>query len=117
MQKLNARYFIRKFEAIPTNRWTVNRFNVHNRSCALGHCGMSDNNADTPESKALQILFREVGLTVTGVNDSNQGGLPTMLPISSNDKTYSTDLGDTPKERIINALVLIETGLLKETLE
>lgn len=102
MPKYNAVYFINKFEAIPKELWVTGKFKKDDRYCAMGHCGVGANTdyADNKESTALKDLFEKHGLNVWSVNDSSMGS--------------SADLGDSPKERIVNALVLIETGLLKE---
>lgn len=67
------------------------------RHCALGHCGEMAAHY-TRESSELSDLFKNnLGVRVAYVNDCK---CIDML-----------DLGDTPKERIMNALMLINAGV------
>jgi len=117
MQKYTAEYFISKFERIPSKRFTSGGDYVsHGRMCALGHCGQRTHR-DTEEGKALQRLFNKHGLIVTNVNDGKRKGdtVPYTIPMGDTTAVYVTDLGKGAKERILNALTLIATGLLKKT--
>lgn len=100
MQKYTATYFINKFEEIPEENWTTGVFErAYKARCALGHCGYSGHTSSL-EGIALIELFNIDKFSVVNVNDSKYG--------------IFDDLGDTPKERILNALVLIDNNLLKE---
>lgn len=59
-------YFIKKFEAIPEEKWTVKKYvDKTHRRCAIGHCG----DIDGIESHCLRDLFLKIGLIVACVND------------------------------------------------
>ena len=93
MTKYTAEYFYNKFAAIPESKWTTGFFvNAHNKCCALGHCGFRCA-VTTPEGSALKKLFANNGLSVVGVNDE------------------FSEFGNTPKERILNALTFIASGI------
>lgn len=99
MNKYTVKYFIKKFEAIPENKWTTGvTHNKLGKHCVLGHCGarweVGEINTETKESQALDELFR---------NNFNR------LAYRVNDGSDDFDkLGDSPKERILNALYLID---------
>lgn len=86
--------FLMKFE--PLERWCTGQFTrgrgKNAAHCALGHCGFNDNLKVTQEGKTLSSLFARHDLDITKLNDGVGD--------------YAS-LGDTPKERVINALVLI----------
>ncbi len=99
MNKYTAEYFINKFEQIPDAKWTVHvYYNPMEKSyCALGHCGCTAKKA-TNEGIALNRLFwKNTPFTVPDVNDGRS--------------SLACELGDTPKERVINALALIAAGV------
>jgi hypothetical protein len=84
-------YFIKKFEAIPENRWIAGSFSDkldNSKHCALGHCGESANTV-TDDGIYLAMLFRCGKHEVTQIND----GIG-----------FFKEYGSTPKERILNAL-------------
>lgn len=100
-------YFIRKFEAIPEERWITHCLVNHENTkrCALGHCcpdysGRYFNNGrgQTEESEALIKLFGRNHLSIGGVNDGN---------------SYNYQQ-DTPKQRILSALKDIKKKLSNE---
>lgn len=89
-------YFIRKFEAIPDNRWCTGAFynKDTNSYCALGHCGGTTEKAYTVEGSELDYLFKEYGYpSIASVNDD------------------LTEFGTTPKERILTVLNYIKSGI------
>lgn len=90
--KYDAMYFIKKFAAIPDDQWTIEEYvDSYNRHCALGHAGRRVAK-ETPEADALcKCLW-----PVEAINDG--------------DYEYR-DFGDTPKERILNALLLVNAGI------
>jgi hypothetical protein len=52
-------YFLKKFEAIPEARWTVDVYEKPDTGqfCALGHCGINYNGvSNTPEAQAFRDL-------------------------------------------------------------
>lgn len=97
MTEMNASYFIKKFEAIPDNLWTIGDFEYAGRKCALGHCGTTAQMSfHTPEAEKLNRMFLRIGLTATVVNDGCCSKYPQI----------------TPKARILAALTdLITEGL------
>lgn len=92
-------YFIKKFEAIPEENWfTVRYVNPRNsqQMCALGHCGLADEEEFSLEGRALIDLFNLRNIQVVEVNDNLSG--------------MFSRLGDTPKKRILEALRRIKEG-------
>lgn len=92
-KKYDVDYFIKKFEAIPDDKWTIKTYKDGKKCCALGHCGVKGFKY-TEEAEKLSKLFTENGLIVIYVNDNVY-------------YEYS-HLGDTPKERILVALYNIK---------
>jgi hypothetical protein len=88
-------YFIKKFEAIPENKWTTGAYmNNKGQSCALGHCGIHRSVPISQEPIELSNLFiRKLGISVLAVNDFKL-----------------IKWGSTPKERILNALKEIKAN-------
>jgi len=94
--KYDALYFIKKFEAIPEDQWCAGIFyDDLGRKCAYGHCGVEFGlRTWTEEGHALKRLFiYELGEDVARVND------------------HLEKFGKKPKERILNALRLINAGV------
>ena len=97
--KYTKKYFIDKFQAIPEEKWTEGILSQEGCCCALGHCGVLDLAKPTEEAKELTHLLLPVtkkyieplfaGEIVYYINDS------------------CDELGDTPKQRILNALNLV----------
>lgn len=95
MNNYDVDFFIRKFSAIPDERWTRGSFaGLNNRHCALGHCGVRMVNRAitwTPEGDALNDII---------------GSFPGVPAI--NDHAAKSGLhnfpGDTPRARILAAL-------------
>lgn len=73
-KKETVEYFIKKFEAIPEEKWCVEDFNVEGKSCAFGHCGCIDSDSLTEESIELGLLFAKY--TKSGVTAINDGLYP-----------------------------------------
>lgn len=95
-------YFIKKFEAIPSDDIGCTELNNH---CALWHCGVRSyaNEVDyreTEESKALVKLFKTNTLDKDLLNNKFK------IVWKVNDSCYLVE-GDTPKERILNYLYQI----------
>lgn len=100
--KYTVDYFINKFSAIPECRWAVGEYSnrLTRNKCALGHCGVTEPRLHTLEADELQDLFdRTICMHPIAVNDGS-------------DKCASVYcLGRTPKQRILNALLLIKAGV------
>lgn len=71
--KYDVDYFIKKFEAIPEDKWCIIDFLKENgQMCALGHCGVREVNNDVilpEEATNLISLFGGDIIHVTSVND------------------------------------------------
>lgn len=82
-------YFINKFEAIPEEKWCIEKWADDDKRCAFGHCGVNtDNFLSYPsEAKGLADLF-PLSCVVFDINDGD-------------DKRYQQP---TPKQRILAAL-------------
>lgn len=85
-QKYDLDYFIKKFEAIPEEKWITNGYGKNGVHCAYGHCGADDNGKYPEEARALNGLS---GCVVEEIND----GFPQYLRY-----------GSTPRTRVINFL-------------
>jgi hypothetical protein len=103
MTTYTAEYFIRKFEAIPEEKWCVNEFRAGRKKCALGHCGVRANTPVKVDAvdhfgscpwgiPAADALHRLVGQHFSsGVGHINDGEHPLFKQ-------------PTPKARILAAL-------------
>lgn len=111
--KYDVKYFIKKFEAIPEDKWTQNSYVLGSKMCALGHCGTFSMDW-TEEATALNYLFADTFLNVPNINDENGYNGVTHTLISENELLPVKQLGDTPKERILNALYIIDNKLLED---
>lgn len=108
MSKYTTAYFINKFEAIPEEEIYLSSFADTPRGPTyLHHCGWVPGNLNDEAKQLLEILSFMQG-NPFDIND----GTDFNGDLSSD----YWDLGDTPKERVINALVLISTGIYKEAL-
>lgn len=107
-------YFIKKFEAIPLDKWTTGTFGtLGDKHCALGHCGtgsmniatlINQINYPTTELGSLTNLFSTyLRCAVTGVNDEGRN--------TENLVVYPQL---TPKERILAALCDIKAKIESE---
>jgi hypothetical protein len=99
MKKYDAMYFIKKFDAIPENEWTILNYVEYDSftnsvdKCVMGHCN-AHYDYDNKEATALRSLFEDnIHIFASQVNDGFVNG--------------SYELGNNPKERILNALYLI----------
>lgn len=102
-------YFINKFEAIPEERWTTGTFKriintpekLDYQCCALGHLGLKkhDDIFLNEKAKALQSFFNK-----------DTSGRPSCVPVTNINDDYSERYhkGETPKQRILNALKSIK---------
>jgi hypothetical protein len=100
----DAAYFYNKLSEIPEEEWTTEAWNLCNGSkCVLGHLGEAfPDKKDTTLSKAFKKLLQSQLGDYFGweVNDG---------------RALFKELGDTPKERVLNALVLIDSGIYAES--
>lgn len=96
-------YFINKFSVIPEDQWTTGELKEKgtNKYCAYGHCGVVTFNlteiTNTPEAKALTLIFGGDMWTVINMNDNKKWTPGTEIGMCSS-------YGKTPKERILNKL-------------
>ncbi len=98
-------YFLRKFEAIPDEKWLVARMGCDGAGCALYHCGgiYGPWSEQPREAKALMRLFgasegdNDAEKFVYQINDNGR-------PVGEN-KVYTQP---TPKARILAALADIK---------
>ncbi len=108
----NAKYFINKFSAIPDDKWIVGIFvdNSGDKCCALGHCGASYTSGSKEANALSTLIFKTLGCSVAFINDGAYGVsvYEYVPPVTTNELL---SLGDTPKERILTALELIEAGV------
>lgn len=111
-EKYTVDYFIKKFEAIPEDKWYVGKFfGPEERCCAVGHCALPGNYKlhpfQTPEGLALMTLFQTYKMSVYSTNDG-EGEL----------RDYECFMGTgipfTPKSRIIRALKWIKERIEEE---
>lgn len=98
MKLYNVDYFLNKFDAIPDDQWTTGLYQsvLGDQCCALGHCGMRVGITNVESSTLERIFKTHLNFHVAHIND----GAPEFA-----------DLGSTPKERIMNALILIKAGV------
>jgi len=103
--KYTKQYFIDKFQAIPSQEWCegelTNEFD-ENCHCALGHCGVINYKATTDEAYELSKLLMPVYDKLFDEEFTQPCNFHTF---EINDE--SSSLGDTPKQRILNALNLV----------
>lgn len=91
--KYTIKYFINKFEAITEKDWCVGELtNYKGQHCVLGHLGLNDYGESDPnkwadEPRNLYEILRARGVSIISINDGN-----------------AIHGGNTPKQRILNAL-------------
>lgn len=97
MKKYDVNYFIKKFSKIPDNKWITGRLsNGTGGYCAIGHCG----GVLSKETTGLIRVLSTLSCTPVVINDN--------LIVDYRNQISADVFGDTPKERIINALVNIK---------
>lgn len=103
------------FEAIPENKWTVGRLNDKDGcKCMLGHLGVPELEDKLVNKTNLQVVlkpFIDKGFVTRSenlynINDGNN------YDLFSGDNFI--ELGDTPKERVLNALIIADSGIMEE---
>jgi hypothetical protein len=93
------------FEAIPEEKWGVGEYyNNKGQCCALGHLGVRESFFETylPKvNKQFQIPVEHLlyNAVIPSINDG--------IGIAKN-------LGDTPKQRVLNAILLKSAGVFEE---
>jgi hypothetical protein len=123
--KYNVDYFIKKFEAIPEEKWATQDFSNGDRHCANGHCGVYWHGASinqTPESRSLQKVLSP--LTVTNGLELVKDGRYEIFGPEYSLKAAIINNGDaneyqrpTPKQRILAALYDIKKAQQPEVKE
>jgi len=103
--KYTKRYFIDKFQAIHEEKWCVGILTSKldpECHCALGHCGITtlSTEDETIEAIALGDLLAPVYKQIYG---ETSDFIDHVYKINDSAKS----LGDTPKQRILNALNLV----------
>lgn len=100
--------FIAFFDSIPASKWCTGSFkNQAGQCCAMGHLGRGGgvDAAKTAKANAAAGRLNDlIGGSIISIND----GLVTL----SGTFNYR-ELGETPKERVINYLTLAANGLHK----
>lgn len=83
-------YFINKFQAIPEEQWTTEKFsNDLGQHCALGFCGWSQTKDELQEGRALiDLCWNYLDSSIAWINDGLE------------DKYQES----TPKSRVLAAL-------------
>lgn len=126
--KYTVDYFIKKFELIPEHKWIKwQHKDCFGNGCALGHCGLDNNNTITKESAALEFLFlKELEDSVARINDHlspryNQETPKQRILAALHDikrKQSEEQVGKTVKERVVYVAVDSEIrNNAKETIE
>lgn len=102
----NVDYFIKKFEAIPEEKWCVEKPQDNGRSCAIGHCGVNDYvYSECVEARVLLALFH---------HGHFRGFEPVWTINDGHDYRYNQA---TPKQRILAALYDIKKAEQPEVKE
>ena len=89
------------FKDIPENKWCTGEFkNYQGQMCALGLVGERAETEKNPLRDMLSFAKEDAASINNGYSPWNS------LPVE--------ELGDSPKERILNAIILKESGILNE---
>lgn len=88
-------YFIKKFEAIPEEKWTTKSYGSDGVHCALGHCM---GNKYTLTNSEIETLVKLTGLCF-GYTEF-EGGDSTLIA-NINDGLNSNYKQETPKQRVL----------------
>lgn len=90
--KYDVDYFIKKFKAIPANKWCTYDFYYNGKHCAVGHCGVKQMKDIAYNEEAYHLLYKV---------------LPEVMEINDNDGLKLKQ--KTPKGRILAALRKLKT--------
>lgn len=99
--KFTVQYFIDKFEKIPDSQWTIGVVCGGEKRCALGWCDVVEDNTPkrewvkTDEANALERIFNPTFNPAVDHYDATW---------RINDRMMWNTEGETPKERMVNAL-------------
>jgi hypothetical protein len=128
-KKYDATYFIKKFEAIPEELWTMGIFGEDGQPhCAQGHCGVRnwDSRGWTSEARALNGLLSLLSSPVkrrvaTNMRRFNQAWYTQYLEFTYG---WAADINNghhpgypqpTPKQRVLAALYDVRELTIKGT--
>lgn len=104
--------YLKFFDGIPANKWQLGPGSSPSRTCALGHF----HERGFPDYRHPLNTFlggKKGGLgIIVAVND----GWNDSSPMWPNRPNY-LELGDSPKERVMNALILKAAGVWDELME
>lgn len=102
--KYTLNYFIKYFKSIPEDKWCIGEFiNDQGQKCAYGHLGLGVTqfyHNPTPRAKALMDICFEAGRSSIAVATANNA--------------YASELGDTPKKRVIAFLQSLKKSRKKK---
>lgn len=109
--KYDVEYFVAKFEAIPEDKWATGiLFNqIDGTKCVLGHCGVVDYEDKILNEKVkslVEILDPVYKLTNNHKRHPYGKSYATVYKFNDLNEGDVGALGETPKERILNALSL-----------
>lgn len=107
MEKIyDVNYFIKKFEAIPEDKWIVGSLFSGDKMCAAGHCGVRANdNFECLENKeALSLIDLLLTVTITQISDIRYYSIIFKTVALVNDGDCKEYQQPTPKQRILAAL-------------
>lgn len=104
----NVDYFIKKFEAIPEEKWCTGSWKNGESCCANGHCGVMQSISPTNESESLKNIFSVMKVTEVGTNmkieETKHGIGYSYVAVKINDGLTKEYQQLTPKQRILAAL-------------
>ncbi len=94
--KYTIGYFIKKFEDIPDDMWSVNgNVDRYGRKDVFGHCGTNPR-VITPEGDAIMEILSE--------KEPNPFKSVFICAMINDGEGFAASLGKTPKERVLNRL-------------
>ena len=92
------------FNAIPNRKWRTGLMCQNGTRCMMGHLGYTNDDYEELRDDPLHHLLRDV--LDKGTNR------PILHLYNINDVEF--ELGNTPKERVLNAITLAASGILKK---
>lgn len=90
--------YIAFYEAITADKWCTGDFTNEGRCCALGHLGERHIGLTTPQVYQFNEVLKK-----------HRGDMYDIPDVNDGDGSY-IELGDTPKERVINYLKQLRDG-------
>lgn len=103
-------YFIKKFEAIPEDRWTTCELHMDDKKCVAGHCGITEVNLRCSEGGSSEVFVGRSQAVIMATALANILAPLTMytnkyeIIWNLNDGFYIEYQQPTPKQRILAAL-------------